>query len=344
MCSISEWGRYWVRIMTSRMAELTQLESVKSMIRYLPAKGTAGLARLSVNTPNREPSPPARMTARVFTDFLAHGGAQGPRAFVEGHVLSGRSGPGEIGPHAAALKFGPWSGLSVHRERAIESVSEGPRAELVEQESRSARVSGVGHGVGQAACAPCHGDGPVAHGDHLCQAARLVARGDQDHVGAGVDPGGKKTREPGPRRGPPRMIPLDHRVVVLEGALARAEQDELAAGREPAPHRRDGDIEALLRVQPRNDGKQWRARLSREAHLLLQGLLVRRAAAKRVGVEGGGERIVRRRVPDVQVEAVDDPGQPVLPRAQDAVQSLAERGRQGLARVGRAEGREQVRR
>src|SRR3972149_5719349 len=52
--------------MTSKMFELTQLDRVKSIIRYFPPKGTAGFVRLAVRIPNREPSPPARITARVF--------------------------------------------------------------------------------------------------------------------------------------------------------------------------------------------------------------------------------------------------------------------------------------
>ena len=47
--------------------EFTQLLSVKSIMRYLPAKGTAGLARFIVSGPRRRPSPPARMTALTFT-------------------------------------------------------------------------------------------------------------------------------------------------------------------------------------------------------------------------------------------------------------------------------------
>ena len=35
-------------------------------MRYLPAKGTAGLVRLAVRALNLAPSPPARMIARVF--------------------------------------------------------------------------------------------------------------------------------------------------------------------------------------------------------------------------------------------------------------------------------------
>src|SRR6266498_2277761 len=58
------------------MPEFTQFDNGKSMMRYLPAKGTAGLARLAVSTPNREPSPPARMTARIFIIHLNLRGVQ----------------------------------------------------------------------------------------------------------------------------------------------------------------------------------------------------------------------------------------------------------------------------
>ena len=47
------------------MPELTQLLRVKSMIRYLPPNGTAGLARTDDRIDRRSPSPPARITAIV---------------------------------------------------------------------------------------------------------------------------------------------------------------------------------------------------------------------------------------------------------------------------------------
>ena len=65
MWSLSERGLYCVRTTTLSMLELTQLLSVKSMIRYLPAKGTAGLARMLERIDRRSPSPPARTTART---------------------------------------------------------------------------------------------------------------------------------------------------------------------------------------------------------------------------------------------------------------------------------------
>jgi hypothetical protein len=66
MWSFSERGLYCVRTITLVMSELTQLDSVKSMIRYLPPNGTAGLARFCDRIYRRYPSPPARITAIVF--------------------------------------------------------------------------------------------------------------------------------------------------------------------------------------------------------------------------------------------------------------------------------------
>ena len=69
------------------MPEFTQFDSEKSMIRYLPPKGRAGLARLRVRWRSRSPRPPAMTTAIVLLvswltkrpDFLGFtgGGASG---------------------------------------------------------------------------------------------------------------------------------------------------------------------------------------------------------------------------------------------------------------------------
>src|SRR2546430_7584342 len=52
------------------MPELTQLLRVKSMMRYLPANGTAGLARFSERRLNRSPWPPARIIASTLLIVL----------------------------------------------------------------------------------------------------------------------------------------------------------------------------------------------------------------------------------------------------------------------------------
>src|SRR5262245_17957791 len=65
MCSSSERAWYWVRTWMRRRPEWMQFESVKSMMRYAPPKGTEGFARLAVSGIRRSPWPPARMKVRV---------------------------------------------------------------------------------------------------------------------------------------------------------------------------------------------------------------------------------------------------------------------------------------
>ena len=53
----------------SSIPEFAQLERGKSIIRYFPPYGTAGLAILLVRTPNLLPWPPARSIATHFLLF-----------------------------------------------------------------------------------------------------------------------------------------------------------------------------------------------------------------------------------------------------------------------------------
>src|SRR6266487_483112 len=102
MWSLSECGRYCVSTATLYRPELTQLESVKSMMRYLPAKGTAGLARLDERTDSRSPCPPAITTATTLRMLsLSYGNRHHYREFQVGdsfhvpgsgfHVPGGRT-------------------------------------------------------------------------------------------------------------------------------------------------------------------------------------------------------------------------------------------------------------
>src|SRR5512144_2584888 len=134
MCSLSECGRYCVRIITSEIPELTQFDSVKSMMRYFPAKGTAGFARFSVSTPRREPSPPARMTARALMRRSLAARARGRGLLVERRVLPRGPRPGEVVRHPVALQLGPFRGLSVHLEGPVEGVPQRPGIEFVEHQ------------------------------------------------------------------------------------------------------------------------------------------------------------------------------------------------------------------
>ncbi len=57
MCRSSECDLYWVTTAMRRMPEFRQLDKAKSMMRNLPPKYTAGLARFSVSCFRREPRP-----------------------------------------------------------------------------------------------------------------------------------------------------------------------------------------------------------------------------------------------------------------------------------------------
>src|SRR5699024_11218793 len=69
ICSFNSNGWYCVTTPTFLTPELAQLLKAKSLIRYFPPKGTAGLAIFFVRTPNRVPCPPAKITA-IISCFL----------------------------------------------------------------------------------------------------------------------------------------------------------------------------------------------------------------------------------------------------------------------------------
>ena len=62
-CLIRLWALYWVATQMRRTPEFKALDRAKSMIRVLPPKKTAGLARRSVSSSSRLPLPPARTKA-----------------------------------------------------------------------------------------------------------------------------------------------------------------------------------------------------------------------------------------------------------------------------------------
>ncbi len=67
MCVLSESDLYCVSTFMRSTPELAKLLRTKSMMRYRPPKGTAGLALSCVSGASRLPSPPARIMARVFS-------------------------------------------------------------------------------------------------------------------------------------------------------------------------------------------------------------------------------------------------------------------------------------
>ena len=58
MCRSRLWLLYWVRTQIFLMPELARFDRAKSISRYTPPNGTAGLARSSVSGASRVPAPP----------------------------------------------------------------------------------------------------------------------------------------------------------------------------------------------------------------------------------------------------------------------------------------------
>src|SRR5271165_3702951 len=82
MCRSRLWLLYWVSTHILRMPPLARLESAKSISRYRPPNGTAGLARSAVSGLRRVPAPPASTIPR--TDGCAMSGP--PKTLAAGFV------------------------------------------------------------------------------------------------------------------------------------------------------------------------------------------------------------------------------------------------------------------
>src|ERR1017187_3642120 len=65
MCRSRLWLLYWVSTQIRRQPALTRLDRAKSISRYRPPNGTAGLARSAVSGASRLPAPPASTIART---------------------------------------------------------------------------------------------------------------------------------------------------------------------------------------------------------------------------------------------------------------------------------------
>ena len=124
MWSLSESGAYCVRTKTLVMPELAQFDSVKSMMRYLPPKGTAGLARTprgarGAHPRHRRGRRPGCGSRRDATPRLGHlallPGAPAPRSprtkVLPPHDPSARAVHGSVSIASGSRSSQPLPGL-----------------------------------------------------------------------------------------------------------------------------------------------------------------------------------------------------------------------------------------
>src|SRR5437588_12282303 len=99
------WLLYWVRTQILRIPPLARLESAKSISRYSPPNGTAGLARSAVSGLRRVPAAPASTIPR--TDGCGMDGPPAVLTALYGHALAYQAGRGRGRPPAPAEPSSP---------------------------------------------------------------------------------------------------------------------------------------------------------------------------------------------------------------------------------------------
>ena len=192
--------------------------------------------------------------------------------------------------------------------------------------------------VPEAAGLPDDGDGPVAHGDHLAEAAGLELAGHEEHVRAGVDPVGQRFVHLHPGGHPAGVFPLGGADEVLIVPVAHAQEHQLhVLAHDVVQHPLD-EVQALLGGEPGDEADEGRLRTLLQAALLLQARLQDGLAPPVVAGEGDAEESVVLRVVGVGVDAVQYAREHVLPLLHEAVQPLAVVGGLDLLGVGGAHG------
>ena len=193
-------------------------------------------------------------------------------------------------------------------------------------------------GVLEAAGLPDHGDGAVAHGDHLAQAAGLGQGGHEEDVGAAVDGGGEGggVLEPGGKAA--GVLGLGLAEGLLKVPLAGAQHHHLDVHAHDVVDGVGHQLEALVLDQPGHAGDDGHVGVLPEAHRLLEGPLAGGLAAQVVGVEGGGQAGAVGGVIEGGVQAVEDA--PHLPAVvgHHALQAVGVEGVLELAGVGGGDG------
>ena len=230
--------------------------------------------------------------------------------------------PGRAAPpsRAARARSGRGSGRRRRRGRGRSPSNVKPGA------GRSGRAVDVDDRVAQAAGRADDRRRAVAQGDHLAGAARLEARRHEEAVGAGVDPPREVAIEALDERDPVRP-PRDAATVAKRAdELAAARRRGRRAGsraRASAGAARGEEVEALLADRAGRSsrgpaaGPPDRARARSSSVGAAAPCPTRFSRASSVA----GERAIRRRIPEVGVEAVEDPEEAVAPGPQRAVEA-----------------------
>src|SRR5262249_20674922 len=132
-----------------------------------------------------------------------------------------------------------------------------------------------------------------------------------------------------------RVAPDQVGDAVLEATLAAAEEDVLRVEGRALPARLDEEAPALLLGHARHLAEERHAGAHRQADLALERRLARSLARAIFGVVADRDERIARRIPGLEVDAVQDSDEAVAPRREESVEAGAVLGRRDLACVGR---------
>ena len=213
---------------------------------------------------------------------------------------------------------------------------------VVVQEGEAVAVAGIvvvgQHRIPQAAGLPGDGQGAVAQGDHLAQAAGLEHGGHQEHIRGGIDPVGQGAvhlKAGGQLAG---VLPLRPAEQIHIPVLAHAQHHHLSAGVHNGIQHPVHQVQALLPRQPGNHGNEGRFCVFGQVQLPLQRQLVLHLQLHRFGGVVALDHGIGSRVVFLGIDAVQDAHQIPRPGPQQPVQLFAVIGGLDLLGVGGAHG------
>ena len=258
---------------------------------------------------------------------------------VQVQILVGRARPAKVLAHGLRDQLVP--GVAVipeqtrraeHRVAHLVAVKVGKRearaltSELVVRNNGVLQATGLAH----------DGQGAVAHGDDLRQAAGLKLRRHQEHIGGSVHALRQRRVKLDARGHGAGVLVLEVAQAVLVVAVAGAQHRHLHAAGQNAVERVHDQVHALLARQARDHHHERAVVANLEPQLFLQLGLAHGLAGAVFNRVVGGNALVGRRVKACHINAIKDALQRVRTLAQHAIQALAKLGRLDLVGIGGA--------
>ena len=194
------------------------------------------------------------------------------------------------------------------------------------------------HGVLEAAGLPDHGDGTIAHGDHLAQAAGFGQGGHKEEVGAAVDGGGERGGILKPGGEAAGVLCLGMAEGLFKIPFAGAQHHHLHIHAHDVVDGVGNQLKALVLDQTGHTGDDRYVGVFPEPHSLLKGPLASRLSTQVIGAEGGGQTVAIGGIIEGGVQAVEDaPHLPAVVRHY-ALQAVGIEGVLELTGIGGGDG------